>query len=1344
MHTPFSLSNGTILQGRYRIVRPLKSGGMGAVYEAVHVETQRRRALKVMLPGTLHSEELRGRFKREATVAAEVRSDHIVEVIDAGEDQETGFPFLVMELLEGEELASMIDRRGPLPPPEVVEYLRQAALGLAQTHALGVVHRDLKPDNLFVTCRDDGTPEVKILDWGIAKVVSGDSLAKTTKGILGTPLYIAPEQIHGEAPITPRTDVYAMAQIAFTLLTGQAYFSKEQQALENAFPLLMKVVKGPAQPPSERAAERSQVMLPATFNDWFERAAAVDPVARFGSAGEAVRQLATALGLPDAAACDTPALPPYGSAPAHAGSALTHVDAATQSPPLERHHPSQPSAPASDGTRRVHPPSGGGGALPSPLDSTSPRGTLLLTDLVVDLGDDQASELRQGHAQLVQSLLESHGGREIDQASGLLLLFDHAIDALCWALAYHDGLRKLPAPPDGRFTARAVVVSGTLTQTVTNESPPSSSPPGIEGDALRGARRVMSLARPGQTLLTAEAHHRVERALEEGEGIVDGAVTVDHGLYLLKGVEQPVGIIEVGIADVAPLCPPEDGTEAYQVVELTDGGLRPARELPNNLPRELSSFVGRRAELRELVRRFDEGAALVTVVGPAGTGKTRLACRYALSYLGDHPGGAWYCELAGTRSLDEILAAVADALEVDLRDEAPARQIGHALAGRDGALILLDNFEQIAQHAGATVACWMRAAKGCRFLVTSRELLGIEGEYALPLAPLSTPTEAGLDNVRSNEAAALFTDRARAVSPSFAITESNAASVAELVRLLDGLPLAIELAAARIRVLSPAKIIERLGKRFALLRSGKRQGGGRHGTLREAIDWSWRLCAPWEQLALAQCSVFSGSFCLAAAEAVLDTSAWPDTPWPMDVVQALVDKSLLRSWQPEAQLGVDIEEQRFGMYLCVQEYAAEKLGDPLSVPGPNGGALTGPEQVIHAERRHGQRYAELGRDDAVEALYGPAGRRGWSVLATERQNISAALNRAVERVDSELAGPLAQAYALVSGGSIASAVLAETLQRVLDQVDLEQTSRARLWCEIGAAAGKASFGSKRSRRAFKTAVEIARHLGDVGLEARALIDSTALGPAGERYAESIGMLKRARPMAEEVGDRRYVVRADSYLGMHHSQLGEIAAAQAAIERCLAGARSLGDRRAEGAALLGLAIVHELEGQRDQTLRKEQEALAVARDAGDRQREGHLLAIIADHYQLVGQPSEAKLVAIEAMGILRPIGSRRSEGMARYSLAMANMQLAELNEAETQIAEALEAIDDSGDRHERCIALTCRARIEHARGRQKAARSTLDEAETIIADLGIGSTSQPAMRLAETRAALGCSKGRSGG
>ena len=280
-----------------------------------------------------------------------------------------------------------------------------------------------------------------------------------------------------------------------------------------------------------------------------------------------------------------------------------------------------------------------------------------------------------------------------------------------------------------------------------------------------------------------------------------------------------------------------------------------------------------------------------------------------------------------------------------------------------------------------TLGRWLDQAAEAAFVVTSRERLHLPGEEIFSIEPLPLDKEA-ID---------LFAERARAQKPDFVLGDTNRAAVAEVVRLLDGLPLAIELAAARVRVLSPAQLVERMRDRFHLL-TGVRGASARQATLKAAIDWSWDLLTPWEQAALAQCAVFEGGFTLEAAEAVLDLSAWPDAPPAMDAVEALVDKSLLRTWVPAAQGRFDVEEPYFGMYVSIHEYAARSL------------RRAGLRRNEAAEERHGRYFARFGTEEALEALFRHGGVRRRRALALELDNLVTACRRAVARGDGERSG----------------------------------------------------------------------------------------------------------------------------------------------------------------------------------------------------------------------------------------------------------------------------------------------------------------------------------------------------
>jgi serine/threonine protein kinase len=275
-----------IIASRYVPIRLIAQGGMGAVYEVEHARTGERLALKVLLSSVGASAEALERFKREARASARIKSEHVVRVTDADVAPD-GTPFLVMDLLEGVDLERAAAAAAVLEPGTVVEWLRQAARAIDKAHSLGIVHRDLKPENLFLATAADGRPLIKVLDFGIAKMVEDGTGVTGAEQVLGTPKYMAPEQAVANARITPATDRYSLGLIAYRLLLGQSYHHG------NAMSILGQLLHGELQLPSNRSPR-----FGGRFDAWFCKACDRNPEKRFVSASEQIEALAEALGLP--------------------------------------------------------------------------------------------------------------------------------------------------------------------------------------------------------------------------------------------------------------------------------------------------------------------------------------------------------------------------------------------------------------------------------------------------------------------------------------------------------------------------------------------------------------------------------------------------------------------------------------------------------------------------------------------------------------------------------------------------------------------------------------------------------------------------------------------------------------------------------------------------------------------------------------------------------------------------------------------------------------------------------------------------------------------------------------
>ena len=287
---------GSIFAGDYRIERPLSQGGMGAVYVALQLSTGVRRALKLMRPELVSDSVLRERFAREARVGASIASDHVVSVLAAGVDIESGMPWLVMELLEGRDLATVLEQEGALSARRTLEIFEQLCHAIGAAHVAGVVHRDLKPENVFVADarRAGASTTVKVLDFGIAKIIAEAKTSSTDA--MGTPLWMAPEQTERAGRIGPPTDVWALGLIAFAMLTGRPYWLAASDRESGVSALLREIVLDPMVPASQRAAQLGWTgSLPAGFDGWFARCTAREPRERFENASVAMHALAPIL-----------------------------------------------------------------------------------------------------------------------------------------------------------------------------------------------------------------------------------------------------------------------------------------------------------------------------------------------------------------------------------------------------------------------------------------------------------------------------------------------------------------------------------------------------------------------------------------------------------------------------------------------------------------------------------------------------------------------------------------------------------------------------------------------------------------------------------------------------------------------------------------------------------------------------------------------------------------------------------------------------------------------------------------------------------------------------------------
>jgi predicted ATPase len=604
--------------------------------------------------------------------------------------------------------------------------------------------------------------------------------------------------------------------------------------------------------------------------------------------------------------------------------------------------------------------------------------------------------------------------------------------------------------------------------------------------------------------------------------------------------------------------------------------LRKLEATPNNLPQPVTSFVGRERELAD-VKRLLGTTRLLTLLGAGGIGKTRLSLQAAADLLDDYRDGVWFVELAPIT--DERLVPQAAASVLGVKEEA-----GHPLADalvkfvRDRQLLLiLDNCEHLVQACAELAGRLLRAGPELKVLASSREALRVGAETTYPVPALAVPgpgDKLALDALTQYEAVRLFIDRASAMRPAFALTVGNASAVTGICRHLDGIPLAIELAAARVRSLSVENIAARLNDRFRLLTGGNRTALPRQQTLRALIDWSYDLLTQKERALFRRLAVFAGGWTIEAAEAV-GADGKLGEPEVLDLLTALVEKSLV-AMEPNGG--------RYRLLESVRQYAQERLD------------VSGDGDVTRT--RHLASYLKLA-EEARAGLAG-AGQGAWlSRLDTERENLLAAhawCDRA--QGGGELGLRLAygvQPYWIKRGVlELGHRVMADALARP----GAEARNLARCKALFGAGWFDCYMGSyKEAQRHLEESQAIAREIGDkrrvaAGLQplAMAFLGQGDLATA-RRHCED------ALALEQELGNAHQVAAALNALAQIHRLEGDLHSAEPLFEKVMALGREMQDREMVAIALLNLAMVAIGRGSGDQARRLLLEALAIAEEIG---------------------------------------------------------------------------------------------------------------------------------------------------
>ncbi len=696
-----------------------------------------------------------------------------------------------------------------------------------------------------------------------------------------------------------------------------------------------------------------------------------------------------------------------------------------------------------------------------------------------------------------------------------------------------------------------------------------------------------------------------------------------------------------------------------------------------------TDFFGRREELAKLTELVRKGSALITLLGPGGMGKTRLCVELAgrlRPELGEP--GIWFCDLVSQRTAEGVAAAVSGVLGVPLvlsdSPDAAITQVGRALRSRGRALIVLDNFEQAATSAGQVVADWHASAPEARFIVTSRQALGIDGEVCVELQSLDPES-----------ALALFLARAREALPNWAPSPEEEATLGEVVDMLDRIPLALELAAPRLRMMSVATLKERLSDRFALLSSTRRDKSARHANLGAVLDGSWDLLNDAERRALAQCSVFAGGFSLQAAEAVVRFEPGSSV---MDVLLSLREKSLI--------FARDAASDRLGLYESIRAYARQKL--------------TESDEEEPTLARHTSYFLELGERLAPLTRSRNAA-RALAELALEQQNLEAVQQRESER------HPELKARAVLAQGPLFRfrGPLHTHIQILREAVGAARSVGAtELEVRALVALGDAQGTSGRTDDAtdnFARAEELLGTIDSPLLACELDIAQGNLRITWSRYDEALPLFQRALASSLSQSDLESEGYARAHIGVTQARRGELVEAKSELETALTFARRLENPHLESLALSNLGMVETEDGLLDPAERRYRQALALDDELGTWRMKCSTLANLGCVLCEQGDSDEARRTLTSSLDLSREIGHRRVEGLALINLGILDHRTGRLDAAAEALSAAAEIYREIGNAVFEAVTHSHLGAVRARQNRRDEARSEFDAARRLRSD-----------------------------
>jgi predicted ATPase/class 3 adenylate cyclase len=737
--------------------------------------------------------------------------------------------------------------------------------------------------------------------------------------------------------------------------------------------------------------------------------------------------------------------------------------------------------------------------------------TMLFTDIegssdsVRALGPDRWESVLESHAAIIRDALDRYAGFMVrSEGDSFFAVFTSPSEAVAAVAEMQRRLHETAWPHEASVRVRMGLHTG--------EARPASAASGVDyvGFEVSRAARIAAAAHGGQVLVSDTTESLVRDLL------APGLTLRELGEHRFKDLVRPQRIYQLvidGLPDSFPT-------------------LRSLDSTPNNLPTQTTTFIGRQRELASAVERL-QATRLLTLTGPGGSGKTRLALHLAADLLERFPDGVWLVELAPVTDPAGIAPTLAAAAHISERPGRSALDTVTDWLRSRRVLVVLDNCEHLVAACAEVADSILRSCPDVTIIATSREGLNVAGEALMPVPSLRLPLGEKLpplDELREYEAISLFVTRCSAFQPEFALTEENAADVVRICRRLDGVPLALELAAARVRVLSVAQVAKRLDDRFRLLTGGGRNAVARQQTLRGLIDWSYDLLTETERLLLRRLSIFVGGSTLEAAEAVCGGDGI-ERDAVLELLAHLVDKSLVAM----QDIG---GAARYSMLETIREYAREKLVD-------SGEADT-------LRRRHFEHFFRSSTDHGL--WFSPSGPER---IGIEYDNLRAAL----EWIEAD---PHGSAEGLLLAGSMYGpavgrgrmAELRQTLTAALARSDPAARTLGRARALSVAAFLTAMNGDLDMATGYaEEAIEMYRDLGEKRELAWALIGVARWGPDVEMSA---GATSESRALFEEVGDLKGLAALLFFTGDAALEQGEYDTARSRLTESLALLRQIGE------------------------------------------------------------------------------------------------------------------------------------------------------------------------------------------